>query len=210
MHGPQHDLLRMADWGLGLSFSDHPVLQGMCHGCRVGPKLRKTTSRGAKGHYRGRLCRIVVWSIYLDWRLMRRRKRIGIDYHLRRVSLPRLRGKKLNVKALLIDNHNWLIQFDFNLQALALLGRRFARKYSCPSLRCIFCSFVGFLLKLNIFWNRLIIYAATCSSRRRILLLALLSRGNRVLSESSLKVWGDVWFCCSNDLTWLLSSPGRI
>ena len=212
MHGPQHDLLRMADWGLWLTFPDHPILQGMSHGGCVGPKLRKTATRSTKGHCRGRLSRIVVWSIHLDWRLMRRRKRkrIGIDHHLRRVSLPRLRGEKLNVEALLIYYHYRLVKLDFYLQALALLGRRFARKDTCPSLRCIFRSFVGFLFELNIFWNRLIIKATTCPSRRRILLLVLVPSGNRVLCESSLKVGGDVWFCRSNDLPWLLTSPSGV
>ena len=61
MHGPQHNLLRMvADWGLGLGFPDHPVLQGMGHGGRVGSKLSKTATRGAKGHRRDRLGRVVV------------------------------------------------------------------------------------------------------------------------------------------------------
>jgi hypothetical protein len=40
----------------------------------------------------------------------------------------------LNVEALLINYNYGLVQLDFNLQALALLGRRFAGKYTGPSL----------------------------------------------------------------------------
>jgi hypothetical protein len=75
MHGPQQDLLRMADWGLGLTFPDYPILQCMSHGGCVGPKLRKTATRGTKGHCGGRLTRIVVGSIHLYRRLVWRGKR---------------------------------------------------------------------------------------------------------------------------------------
>ena len=53
----------------------------------------------------------------------RERKRVSVDHHLRRVSLPRLRGEKLDVEALLIYCHHRLIELHFDLQALPLLGR---------------------------------------------------------------------------------------
>ena len=98
MHGSHHDLLRMADRGLGLTFPDDPVLQGMSHGGCIGPELRETAARSPKGRRhccRVTLSRAVVCSIYLYRRLMRgrERKRVGVDHHLRRVSLPGLRGE---------------------------------------------------------------------------------------------------------------------
>ena len=174
----------------------------MSHSCSIRPKFWKTASRSGHLTRWSWLCSTIILWIYLCWGLVRGWKRICIYIHLWRITLTRLCSKKLNIKALLVYHHNWLIQLNFNLQALALLGRGLAREYSCPTLRYINSRFDCFFIIIIIFWNRLIVKAALSLSGRGILLKLLLIR---ILRESCLEFWGHVWLRRAHILTRLLS-----